>query len=111
MSEEIEKSYFTIGEAARMIGESPSLLRFWEKEFSKFLQPDKSKGGTRKYHTSDIQTLKLIHYYVKTRGYTLKGAKEALQKETTPNNTSTILMKLESVKEFLTIIRNNLSKD
>lgn len=111
MGDEIEKSYFTIGEAAQMIGESPSLLRFWEKEFSKFLRPDKSKGGTRKYHTKDIQTLKLIHYYVKKRGYTLKGAKEALEIEVAPDKTSTILMKLESVKEFLTIIRNNLPKD
>ncbi len=111
MSDEIEKKYFTIGEVADMIGETTSLIRFWEKEFTKYLKPDKSAGGTRKYHISDIETLKLIHYYVKTKGYTLKGAREALDKGKEPAEKATILSKLERIKEFLTIIKTNLSKD
>ena len=101
MPEEITKRYYTIGEVAEMIGETHSLLRFWEKEFDAFFQPDKTQGGTRKYHTSDIETIRLIHYYVKTKGYTLKGAKDALRKGNMADEKATLMNKLHGIKDFL----------
>ncbi len=108
MTDLITKKYYTIGEVAEMIGEAPSLLRFWEKEFDDFLKPDKTQGGTRKYHTSDIETVRLIHYYVKIKGYTLKGAKEALQRKSKTDEKEFLMNRLFSIREFLVKLSNNL---
>ncbi|HEX8549741.1 MAG TPA: MerR family transcriptional regulator, partial [Cytophagaceae bacterium] len=70
----IEKLYYSIGEVAAMFSVAPSLLRFWESEFD-ILKPRKSKKGIRQFTNEDIENLKLVHYYVKDKGYTLQGAK------------------------------------
>ncbi len=33
----MEKLYYTIGEAAEMLGENVSLVRYWSDNFSRFL--------------------------------------------------------------------------
>jgi len=53
-------------------------LRFWEKEFTE-IKPFKNKKGERYYTRQDIDIIKTIHYLTKTKGYTLKGAKEAMK--------------------------------
>jgi DNA-binding transcriptional MerR regulator len=111
MSDEIEKKYYNIGEVAEILGESASLLRFWEKEFKAFFKPAKTPGGSRKYHISDIETLKLIHYYVKTKGYTLKGAREALKNDKKAGETTLLVNRLSAVKKFLTDLQSHLDSD
>lgn len=107
MTEEITKKYFTIGEVAEQLGESTSLIRFWEKEFHQ-LKPGKTSKGTRKYAAKDIELLKYIHYLVKQKGYTLEGAKEALRKGEKTENKAAILAKLIEVKQFLTELKKQL---
>ena len=75
---DIERSYFSIGDTAKMFGLTPSTLRFWEKEFAE-IKPFKNKKGERYYTRQDIDIIKTIHYLTKTKGYTLKGAKEAMK--------------------------------
>jgi DNA-binding transcriptional MerR regulator len=111
MTDEIEKKYYTIGEVANILGESTSLLRFWEKEFEAFFKPGKTPGGSRSYHLSDIDTLKLIHYYVKTKGYTLKGAKEALRRDKKAGETTQLVNRLSAVKKFLTELQSHLETE
>ena len=41
-----EKLYHSIGEVARMLNVTPSVLRFWETQFPS-IQPHKNKKGTR----------------------------------------------------------------
>lgn len=107
MTDEIEKKYFTIGEVSEMIGEAPSLIRFWEKEFHQ-LKPGKTTKGTRKYSQKDIELLKHIHYLVKTKGYTLDGAKDALRKDNKTTDKAAVISKLTEVKTFLEELRANL---
>jgi DNA-binding transcriptional MerR regulator len=78
MKEEIEKLYFSISETAEMFNVNPSLLRYWEKEFD-IIQPRKNKKGTRFFTKKDIENIRTIHYLTKVKGYTLQGAKDALQ--------------------------------
>lgn len=107
MTDEIEKKYFTIGEVAEMINEAPSLVRFWEKEFNQ-LKPAKSTKGTRKYNTKDIELIKHIHYLVKTKGYTLDGAKEALRKDNNTADKAAVISKLTEIRSFLVELKSKL---
>lgn len=114
MSEQIIKKYYTIGEVSAMIGESPSLIRFWEKEFSA-LKPDKTEKGTRKYTDKEIQLLRLIHHLVKDKGYTLQGAADFLkhlssqrQEQSNIDDTARMISSLTHIKVFLETIRKQL---
>jgi len=76
--EEIKKKYYTIGEVASMLDVKPSLIRFWETEFTQ-LKPRKNRKGNRIYTEKEIDYLNQIFYLVKVRKYTLKGAREKLK--------------------------------
>ncbi len=104
----IEKIIFTIGEVAEMIGENTSLIRYWENQFDA-LKPQKNKKGNRLFTKNDIEMVKLIHYLVKERGLTLKGAKQKLKenRDETINNYE-IVKRLQSVREELIGIRDGL---
>jgi len=106
----IEKIFFTIGEVAEMIGENTSLIRYWENQFN-VLKPNKNKKGNRLFSKSDIETVKLIHYLVKERGLTLKGAKQKLKenRDETINNYE-IVKRLQSVRDELIGIRDEMDE-
>ena len=74
----MERLYYSIGEAAQVIGESTSLVRYWTNEFDRHFNVKRSSRGDRKYTAEDIDTLKQIHYLVKTKGLTLEGAAKQL---------------------------------
>ena len=46
MNMDIERSYFSIGDTAKMFNLTPATLRFWEKEFTE-IKPFKNKKGER----------------------------------------------------------------
>lgn len=107
----IEKIYYSVGEVAQMLGENPSLIRYWENQFEK-LKPFKNKKGNRMFSPDDVELIKLIHYLVKQRGLTIKGAKQKLRenRDETMENYE-IVKKLQSVrnelKEILAEIDDN----
>lgn len=80
MEEPISKQYYTIGEVARELDLTTSLIRFWETEFRE-INPKKNRKGNRVYTQRDIETLRKIHYLLKVKKYTIKGAKERLRLE------------------------------
>ena len=104
----IEKIYYTIGEAAEIIGENVSLIRYWETHFD-VLKPVKNKKGNRLFTNDDIFTLKLIHHLVKQKGLTLKGAQLKLKenKEETIQNYE-IVERLQQIRSQLVEIRDNM---
>ncbi len=68
----------TIGEVAKGLGIRQHVLRYWEEQFP-MLRPLKRSGGRRYYRPEDIQLVSEIDRLVHREGYTLKGAKMALQ--------------------------------
>ncbi|MEZ4829723.1 MAG: MerR family transcriptional regulator [Bacteroidia bacterium] len=80
MQESIKKQYYTIGEVARELDLTTSLIRFWETEFRE-INPKKNRKGNRVYTDKDIEILKKIHYLLKIRKFTIKGAKDRLKNE------------------------------
>lgn len=68
----------TIGEVASALGIKQHVLRYWEQQFP-MLRPLKRSGGRRYYRPEDIRTVDTIDRLVNREGYTLKGAKQAIQ--------------------------------
>jgi len=68
----------TIGEVARALGIKQHVLRYWEQQFP-MLKPLKRSGGRRYYRADDIRIVDTIDRLVNREGYTLKGARLALQ--------------------------------
>ena len=102
------KLYFSIGEAAEILGVNTSLIRFWEKEFI-ILKPKKNKKGNRQFTKEDIENLKVIYHLVKERGFTLQGAKEKLKKgKKSTKKEVDIVESLENVKSFLLDLKNEI---
>jgi DNA-binding transcriptional MerR regulator len=105
----IEKIYYTIGEVAKMMDVGTPTIRYWENEFDA-LKPFKNKKGNRMFTPEDIETVRFIHYLVKTRGLTIKGAKKKLKEnraETIDNYE--IVKRLENIKQELIEIRDGLN--
>lgn len=87
MSNTEGKLYHSIGEVAKMFGVNTSLIRYWEKEFGKWIKPHRTKSGSRYFTNEDIEQIREIYNLVKIEGYTLQGAKDALneRKEEVPD--------------------------
>lgn len=68
----------TIGEVARALGIKQHVLRYWEQQFP-MLKPLKRSGGRRYYRPEDIHIVDTIDRLVNREGYTLKGARVALE--------------------------------
>jgi DNA-binding transcriptional MerR regulator len=68
----------TIGEVAKALGIRQHVLRYWEEQFP-MLKPLKRTGGRRYYRPEDVKLVETIDRLVHREGYTLKGAKKALQ--------------------------------
>jgi len=102
----IEKIYYSIGEVSKMMNVSTPTIRYWENEFEA-LKPFKNKKGNRLFSPKDIETVRFIHYLVKTRGLTIKGAKKKIKEnrnETMDNYE--IVKRLEDIKQELIEIRD-----
>ncbi len=108
IEKESEKIFYTIGEVAELFQVNTSLIRFWEGEFSQ-LKPKKNKKGNRLFTPADVKNIKLIYHLVKEKGYTLEGAKKALQEDISAlNKTLKIKEKLQSIKNALLALQKEV---
>ncbi|MFN4972244.1 MAG: MerR family transcriptional regulator [Bacteroidota bacterium] len=108
MDNRSEKLYYTIGEVADMIGEAPSLLRFWEKEFPQ-LKPIKNDKGIRKYSRKEVTEIKFVHHLLKDKGMTIDGARKYLQDQKRIHDKAEMIDKLTNIKSFLMKLRNAIN--
>ena len=124
--EKNNQSYKTIGEVAQEIGlinkKSKKInthtLRFWEKHF-KQIKPKILSGNRRYYSKKDIVYLKLIYTLLKNKGFTINGAKKALNDPSLKlddslfssvnkkNLKKTLKIKLVKIKSIVEKIRKN----
>lgn len=73
----------TISEVADQLQLPQHVLRFWETQFSQ-IKPAKRRGGRRFYAQQDLETLQKIQNLLYVKGYTIKGAKKALNQNFMP---------------------------
>lgn len=68
----------TIGEVSKALDVRQHVLRYWEEQFP-MLRPLKRSGGRRLYRPEDIRLVETINRLVHHEGYTLRGARLALE--------------------------------
>jgi DNA-binding transcriptional MerR regulator len=73
-----DKLFFRIGEAARVLGVRPHVIRYWETEF-RAIRPAKSRAGQRVYSRRDLEVLALVRHLLHDRRYTIDGARKVLR--------------------------------
>ncbi|MEA1923801.1 MAG: MerR family transcriptional regulator [Pseudomonadota bacterium] len=78
-----EKLYFRIGEASRIVGVKPYVLRYWEKEFD-LVQPEKSSTKQRLYRRQDVILLCEIRRLLHEERYTIEGTRKRLKELSKP---------------------------
>jgi len=75
----MDKTYYTISEACKMLKIKPHIIRYWETEFVK-LKTKTKRGYSRRYTQKDIEFLKLIKEMIYERKFTLEGAKAEIKR-------------------------------
>lgn len=71
------KKFFSIGEAGKIAGLEPHVLRFWESEFRE-LAPKKNEAGRRVYSQADVDVILKLRDLLHVRKFTIEGAKKYL---------------------------------
>jgi DNA-binding transcriptional MerR regulator len=69
-----------IGDAAKVLGLEPYVLRYWETEFSQ-LTPERTNKGQRQYSDADLDLLRRIQKLLHDEGLTIEGARRRLEQE------------------------------
>ncbi len=64
--------------ASQITGVEVHTLRYWEREFEEFLNPDRTEGGQRRYRPEDIQTLFVIKRLLRDEMFSIAGARKHL---------------------------------
>ena len=75
-----DRRYFRIGEASRIIGVEPYVLRYWESEFSQ-VRPRRADSSQRTYRKEDLEALLEIKRLLYEEKLTIQGAKKRLKKD------------------------------
>ena len=73
------RKYFRIGEASRIVGVEPYVLRYWESEFSQ-IRPQRADSNQRTYRREDLETLLEIKKLLHDDRMTIEGAKQRLKR-------------------------------
>lgn len=81
-----DRLYFRIGDVARICAVEPYVLRFWETQFPS-LKPNKGGTGQRLYRRREVELALRIKQLVHNEGYTLAGARQALESAAKPRAT------------------------
>lgn len=85
-----DRLYFKIGDVARICGLETYVLRFWESQFPQ-LKPNKSGTGQRLYRRRDVEMVLDIKRLVHDEGYTIPGARQALEQAAPRRNPQSAL--------------------
>ena len=105
----MDKLYYTIGEAAEILGESTSLVRFWSNSVPTYIKPHRNAKGNRLFTVEDMECLKQIHLLVKEQGLTLEGASKKLAADRkTVDGRVKALDSLKEIRRQLVEVRKSL---
>lgn len=88
MVEKSPEAFKTISEAAEELGVEQHVLRFWETKFTQ-IKPLKRRGGRRYYRPEDMEVLHRIRHLLYKQGFTIKGAKKAMNAKEPDAETAT----------------------
>ena len=101
-AKDINKLYYSISEVSTITGLKQYVLRYWETEFTQ-LKPSKNRAGNRIYRSHDIDMIMGIKSLLYDRKYTIKGAKQHLNKPTENTNQITVPSKIIKLTNSLDV--------
>ncbi len=102
-----DKRFFRIGEASRIVGVPPHVLRYWESEFSQ-LRPRRADSKQRTYQKKDLELLLFIKRLLYEEKLTIEGAKKRLKERARAEPAPKEL--LQEIKDELISLIKLLSK-
>jgi len=70
----------SISMASNITGIEVYTLRYWESEFSDFLQPLRTEGGQRRYRPQDIRVVFAIKRLLQEEMFSIAGARRHLER-------------------------------
>lgn len=73
------ETMLSIGDVARFLGVPTHTIRYWEKEFSNYLNPGRTVGHQRRYTDENVLKIRDIMRLLKNEGYSIAGAKKILE--------------------------------
>ncbi len=80
------RRYFRIGDASRIVGVEPYVLRYWESEFPQ-LKPSRADSKQRTYQRKDLETLLEIKRLLYEERMTIEGARLRLKRKKAKGST------------------------
>jgi DNA-binding transcriptional MerR regulator len=98
-----DKRYFRIGEASRIIGVEPYVLRYWETEFPQ-IRPSRADSKQRTYQRKDMETIMEIKRLLYDEKMTIEGARQRLK-----SSRHAVMTDVEE-KEFIRDIKRELQE-
>ncbi len=106
-----KKIFFKIGEAARICGVQPYVLRYWETEFPQ-IKPRKGQGGQRVYRREDLETIRQIRTLLHDEGFTIAGARKHIRQSAKPDapGTKEAQTAREGLRDLLDMMENTDAK-
>jgi len=104
-SKHLRSKRLRIGDAAKLLGLEPYVLRYWESEFPQ-LAPLRTEKGQRLYSEQDLELIRTIQALLYEEGLTIEGAKRRLEDTVQFRKmTQGITQELQSIRDLLTIPR------
>jgi DNA-binding transcriptional MerR regulator len=102
------KTFYSIGEVAKMFNINEWVLRSWEKEFSQ-IKPIQVGAGNRKYRKEDIEAIRIIHHLVREEGRDFDAVRRYLEhNKDSVERRLEVLDRLNGIREELVAIRKEL---
>jgi DNA-binding transcriptional MerR regulator len=78
-----DKHFFRIGEVANLLGVEPHVVRFWQQQFPQ-VRPERSDTGRLLFGRPALARLARIRALLYDQGFTIAGAKKALNVDAAP---------------------------
>ncbi|MBQ0078187.1 MAG: MerR family transcriptional regulator [Bacteroidales bacterium] len=104
----MQKMFYSISEAAELIGEPISKIRYWSDKFPSRVQPHRTAKGNRQFTQDDIDALKQIKLLA-GRGLSLEAVERELASgSNSAESVAKALDQLKSIRERLLEIREKL---
>jgi len=102
-----DKTYFKIGEVARLADIKTSVLRYWETEFP-FLCPEKSSAGQRLYTKENIELVQQIKKLLYQEKYTIEGVRNKFRTRRSSRDSQTDPDQPDNLQQILQLVRQEL---
>lgn len=76
--EVLQRVYLNIDQVSTLTGVKKTTLRYWEKEFSEYLQPQRTKTNRRQYSLEDVERVETLKHLIEEEKYKSIGVKMKL---------------------------------